>query len=83
MPQTKSTAMISYLNLSGDSGVVGYEFGYDFIKVRFGSSATIYVYDHSRPGAVPVDAMKRLVAAGAGLATYISLQGKADYSRKE
>ena len=75
--------MISYSNLSGDSSVLDYELGHDFIKVRFGSSATIYVYDHSRPGVVRVDEMKRLAAAGRGLATYISQQIGEDYSRKE
>ena len=75
--------MIPYASLSGDSGVVDYEPGYDFIKVRFSSSATIYAYDHSRPGSVRVDEMKRLTAAGRGLATYVSQQVKADYARKE
>ena len=83
MLQTKDTQMIQYPNLSGDSGVSEYEVGPDFIRVRFGRSTTVYVYDSSRPGSVRVDEMKRLASVGKGLATYISQQVKADYSRKE
>ena len=82
-PDTKGTRMTPYKNLNGDSGVVEYESGPDFIKVRFRYSPKIYVYDDSSPGRVHVDELKRLAAAGRGLATYISQNVKTRYSRTE
>ena len=75
--------MTPYANLSSDSGVSEYELGHDFIKVRFGRSTTVYVYDHSRPGSVHVKEMKRLAGDGRGLATYINQEVRKDYSWKE
>jgi hypothetical protein len=72
-----------YGNASGDSGVVAYGIGEDFIKVRFTRSEGVYVYDFSRPGAWHVRRMKRLAAAGEGLATYISQYVKDNYARLE
>lgn len=75
--------MIPYANLSGKSGVVEYEIGGDFIKLRFASSTTIYVYDHSIPGSFHVGQMKQLAIDGRGLSTYVSQNVKKDYSRIE
>jgi hypothetical protein len=41
--------MHPYQNLSGDSGVVAYEIGKDFIKVEFVDGST-YLYNYSLPG---------------------------------
>jgi len=60
-----------YRNLSGNSGVVSYETGPDWIAVTF-RGGTTYLYDESEPGSEAVEKMKRLAAAGRGLSTYIS-----------
>jgi hypothetical protein len=60
-----------YANLSGDSGVVAYAIGADFIDVQF-KSGTIYRYSHASAGQIAVERMKRLAVAGQGLSTFIS-----------
>lgn len=63
--------MKPYRNLSGESGVVGYEIGRNFIRVRFKSNQD-YRYDLGRVGRKHLDAMQKLAEAGKGLATYIN-----------
>ncbi len=63
--------METYRNLSGDSGVVAFETGDDFIAVRF-RSGDIYWYTNASVGARHIAAMKKLARAGKGLSTYIS-----------
>lgn len=75
--------MISYKNLGGNSGVVAYESGTDYIKLRFQRSRKIYVYDAAAPGRTHVERMKKLASAGRGLATYVSQNVKRNYSRIE
>lgn len=73
--------MERYKNLSGDSGVVAYTIGDDYIKLKFRGNGT-YTYDHRVPGREHVEAMKRLAKAGRGLSTYVSLHVKARYASK-
>jgi hypothetical protein len=75
--------MISYKNLSGNSGVVAYESGTDYIKLRFKGGSKIYVYDALAPGLTHVEQMKKLAAAGRGLTTYVSQNVRKNYSRIE
>lgn len=75
--------MESYQNLSRSSGVVEYEIGTDFIKVRFNGNSRVYVYDCAKPGAIHVAEMKSLATRGRGLATYISQNVRDQYSRIE
>jgi hypothetical protein len=82
-PNKKESDMLRYANLSGNSGVEAYEVGESFIKVRFNTISTVYVYDYSKPGVRPVEEMKRLAAHGRGLATYIAQEVREDYARKE
>ena len=74
--------MQRYANLSGDSGVVAFEAGTDFIRVRF-AGGDVYRYDRSRPGARHLAQMKRLALSGRGLSTYISRHVRTDYATKE
>lgn len=75
--------MRRYRNLSGDSGVVAYEIGQDWIKVKFVDGG-IYLYTYDSAGAIRVEAMKGLAIAGRGLSTYISRHvGKAYAYRSE
>ena len=73
--------MRRYANLSGDSGVVAYRIGQDFIEVRFKDGGT-YVYTHASAGPRHVEAMKELALAGKGLSTYISRHVGAAYAAK-
>lgn len=70
-----------YKNLNGDSGVRFYALGPSFIDVWFVDGAG-YRYDERRPGASHVAALKRLAAAGRGLATYINQHVRKGYARK-
>lgn len=63
--------MITYKNLSGNSGIKAYEIGDDSITVQFNSGDT-YVYSYTVPGRDAVEAMKILAVKGIGLSTYIS-----------
>lgn len=60
-----------YRNLSGDSGVVGYEIGRNFIRVRFRANGD-YRYELGRVGRKHLHALQKLAEAGKGLATYIN-----------
>ena len=63
--------MQTYKNLSGDSGVVAYEVGADFIAVKFRSGVP-YRYTYKGVGRDNVDEMKELAQAGRGLSTFIN-----------
>jgi len=69
-----------YLNLSGDSGVIAYEIGADYIRVQFRTGLP-YRYSHARAGRHHVERMKELAEAGRGLSTYISQHVSDKYDR--
>jgi hypothetical protein len=75
--------MKRYGNLSGNSGVLAYETGPDWIDVKF-VDGRIYLYTYVSAGQWHVAAMKRLAARGKGLSGYISrnLHGKGYASRR-
>lgn len=65
--------MERYRNLSGTSGVSGYEIGTDYIRVAFTKTSKIYSYsDNGKAGRFHVDNMKRCALNGSGLNTYIN-----------
>lgn len=64
--------MQRYKNISGNSGVVFYETGIDFIKIIFKNSPTVYIYSESRIAKPHLEKMKTLAANGKGLGTYIN-----------
>ena len=75
--------MRPYRNLNGNSGVVAYEVGADFIRVTF-NTAGVYRYTHANSGRRNVEEMKRLALEGAGLATFINAHvGELYPSREE
>jgi hypothetical protein len=74
--------MQAYRNVAGDSSIVGYECGSDFIRVQF-SDGAVYVYTYASAGAPNVDEMKRLAAAGNGLNAYINRWVRKAYARRE
>ncbi len=62
--------MERYLNIDGDSNVIAYEIGADYIKVQFATGA-IYKYSYRSAGSTHVEQMKRLARSGDGLNSYI------------
>lgn len=64
--------MKPYRNINGSSGVVLYEIGSDFVRVKFVRDGPVYRYSSARAGKMHVDRMKDLALAGRGLGTYIS-----------
>lgn len=75
--------MEAYLNKSGISGVVGYEIGSDFIKVKFKGNNCVYLYNYKAPGAAHVETMKKKAIDGIGLGTYISQYVNKNYFHKK
>ena len=74
--------MKRYRNLGGDSGIVAYEDGEDFIRVQF-SDGSIYRYNYTKPGPNDVERMKRLAEKGQGLNSFISRVIRKRYAAKE
>ena len=60
-----------YRHAGSDAGILAYETGRDYIRVRF-RSGRISRYSHARAGASHVERMKELAKLGRGLTTYIS-----------
>jgi hypothetical protein len=65
----------------GDSGIVAYELGESWIKIRF-EDGGCYLYNASAPGLLHVRAMSRLAESGDGLNTYINQHVRKNYARR-
>ena len=63
--------MQRYSDIDRDSGVVAYEYGADFIRVRF-SDGEIYLYTYRSAGSENIEKMKSLADIGDGLNAYIN-----------
>ena len=63
--------MERYLDLDGDSGVVSYEIGDTYIRVKFNGTIKIYTYSYNKAGQYHVEKMKVLAKSGDGLNSYI------------
>lgn len=74
--------MERYRNLGGDSSVVAYEIGHDFIRVRF-SDGAIYLYTYASAGSQNIEHMKQLARQGQGLNSFIIRNVRKAYARKE
>ncbi|MFC1644941.1 hypothetical protein ACFL08_02870 [Patescibacteria group bacterium] len=78
--------MEKYKNLGGDSNVITYEIGDDFIDVEFNPSPvfryTNYRYTYGSAGDANVEEMKSLATQGQGLSTFINRVVKNKYSKK-
>jgi hypothetical protein len=73
--------MKTYKSKSGKkSGVIGYEIGNDFIKVKF-SNRTQYLYSYLSAGISAVEIMKKLAVYSEGLSTFIS-QNKPSFEKE-
>ena len=64
--------MIAYRDIDGDSGVLAYEFGADYIDVQFKGTPRIYRYSYQSAGRENVETMKVLAKNGDGLNSFIN-----------
>jgi hypothetical protein len=63
--------MTTYKNLNGDSGVLKYEIGGNYILISFEKTG-LYEYNYINVGEMNVETMKKLAKQGYGLNTYIN-----------
>ena len=74
--------MTKYKNLSGESGIIAYEIGSDFIRLQF-EDKEIYLYTEDSTGAEHIAKMKELAEKGRGLNTYVNQHVRGKYEKKE
>ena len=74
--------MEPYWDAGGDSGVEAYEYGPDYIRVRF-RTGSVYLYTYQSAGPSAIERMKTLARNGNGLNAYISSAVKNGYARRE
>ena len=74
--------MERYKNLSGNSEVISYEIGKDFIRVRF-SDNSVYLYTYENVCSHNVERMKHLARYGQGLNSFIKNYANKFYPKKE
>jgi hypothetical protein len=76
--------MEKYKNLNGDSGVLAYENGSDYIRVKFKSNVKfVYLYTYESAGSEHIETMKSLAISGNGLNAYINRYTKKLYAKRE
>jgi hypothetical protein len=73
--------MDRYRNLSGDSGVLGYQLREGAILVQF-RNGSMYEYTNESAGSHAISTMHRLAVAGRGLSSFISTNVREKYSRR-
>ncbi|MCA3502009.1 MAG: hypothetical protein IOD05_01840 [Rhodobacter sp.] len=75
--------MPTYRDVDGDSGVISFEYGPDWIEVEFEEGANrIYRYTYLSVGSEHVEKMKRLADSGEGLNSYINRYAARRYALK-
>lgn len=72
--------MQEYKNLGGNSGVVGYSIGDDYVEVKY-IGGRIYKYSYHSADVERVEKMKKLAMEGKGLNSYISQYARYDYEK--
>ena len=78
----RSTSFTPYRNRVGDSGVVAYATGKDWIEIVFEDRKAIYRYSHKKPGRAHVMRMMALARQGEGLAAYIEQHVRNNYENR-
>lgn len=73
--------MKRYRNLSGNSGVIGYEIAPDAITIEF-EDGGVYRYTYQSAGRRNIEKMKTLAVAGKGLSSFIVRQVRKAYATK-
>lgn len=72
--------MQRYKNLGGNSSIVAYSIGKDYVEVQF-ATRKIYKYSYKSAGISNVEKMKTLATQGHGLNSYIMHYVRNDYER--
>jgi len=73
--------MERYKNINGDSGVIAFEYGAEYIRVQF-STGAIYLYTYQSAGSHNIERMKALARSGDGLNAYINTYVRNRYASK-
>lgn len=73
--------MTEYQNYGGNSNVIAYELGDDYIDVQF-ADYSVYRYSYRSAGVNNVEEMKERALSGAGLNSYIMRYCRTLYERK-
>jgi hypothetical protein len=73
---------ITYENVGGNSGISAFQYGADYIRVKF-SSGAIYRYTYRSAGASNIEQMKVLADSGAGLNSFINREVRQLYEARE
>ena len=73
--------MKRYPDKHGNSGVVAYESGKDFIRLLFRDRADVYTYSNRSAGKTNVDRMKELARQGEGLSAFVSRNVRDKFER--
>jgi len=60
-----------YRNQGGNSQILSYETGNEFLKVEFAETGAVFKFSYRTAGKRHVDEMKRLAQSGEGLDKYI------------
>lgn len=74
--------MENYKNVDGNSNIVSYLIGAEFIEVNFTGGST-FVYSYLSAGKYHIDNMKELATAGKGLNTYIKKSVMSMYASRK
>jgi hypothetical protein len=75
--------MPMYRNLNGDSGIVAYEVGQDWIEVEFRQGRErFYTYTSASVGSGNLMTMKQLAERGSGLNSFINTRVPKGYYSK-
>ena len=73
--------MYRYRNLNGNSNVIAYDIGDDYVDVMF-SGGSVYRYSYSSAGDADIERMKQLAAQGYGLNSFIMKHCRYKYESK-
>ena len=76
-----SAAMKPYRRLHGESGVVAYAIGGDWIRVQFVDGG-VYTYTYASAGAIRIEQMKQLADACQTLCSFISRHVRDKYATR-
>lgn len=73
--------MKRYRHSAADTGILAYDYGEDWIAVRF-KNESVYEYTQASAGRKAITTMKQLADAGEGLTTFINQFVKDRYARR-
>jgi|LauGreDrversion4_2_1035121.scaffolds.fasta_scaffold412863_1 hypothetical protein len=75
--------MKNYQNRSGNSNVISFKIGSDYITIIFKCSPHPYTYSYQSAGSFHVEKMKKLAINGIGLNSYILTTVRYDFEKSE